>query len=120
MRWAGLGWHDVRTYIQSGNIVFEQGGDSAVLERNLEKAINSRYGYDVPVIVRSAAQWRTVRDGNPFPGPSGKEPNLVMACLSRNLFPESAAAEIEARGAHSERAIVSDATLWIHFAGGSD
>jgi uncharacterized protein (DUF1697 family) len=116
---ADLGWQDVQTFIQSGNVVFSEGSDSAVLERNLEQAIRSRYGFDVPVILRTAQQWRLICDGNPFPGASAKEPNLVLACFSRFAFPDSAAAEIEARGTQSERAILSGDTLWIHFAGGS-
>ena len=116
---ADLGWQDVRTYIQSGNIVFSAGGESVLLEQNLKLAINESYGFEIPVILRTAEQWRLVRNGNPFPGESAKEPSLVMACFSRASFPASAVAEIEARGAQSERAILNGDALWIYFQGGS-
>ena len=53
-----LGWRQVATYIQSGNVVFAGGGGAAAAERALEQAIEKRFGFPVPVVVRTAAQWR--------------------------------------------------------------
>ena len=50
---AELGWQDVATYIQSGNVVFDAAGKPAALEAALEAAIAERFGFDVPVIVRT-------------------------------------------------------------------
>ena len=60
---AGLG--DVRTYIQSGNVVLEHAPriDVAALVHDV---IEDRGGFDVPVIVRSAAQWSKVIAANPY------------------------------------------------------
>src|SRR6187455_2117336 len=48
-----LGWKDVRTYIQSGNVVFASDKAPAALETELEAAITDRFGMKVPVIVRT-------------------------------------------------------------------
>ena len=63
---GGLGWENVRTYIQSGNIVFDAEGKADSLERELETAIEKEFALDVPVIVRSAAQWDKIVAANPF------------------------------------------------------
>src|SRR5688572_22236820 len=54
---TGLGWREVRTYIQSGNVVFESDDKPAALEAALEAAITERFGFKVQVIVRTPAQW---------------------------------------------------------------
>jgi|SRR5690606_21225206 len=55
---VGLGYTDVITYIQSGNVIFEGSVDENPLDsaRRIESAIDEKFGYDVPVIVVSAAE----------------------------------------------------------------
>ena len=62
-----LGWSDVATYIQSGNLDFSAGETAAELESALERAISERFELDVPVIVRSAGAWSAYAKSNPFP-----------------------------------------------------
>jgi uncharacterized protein (DUF1697 family) len=62
---AGCG--DVRTYIQSGNVVFTAAGPLAKkLPVRIEAAIRARAGIQVPLEMRSADQLRAVAGGNPF------------------------------------------------------
>jgi uncharacterized protein (DUF1697 family) len=71
---AAAGCADVRTFIQSGNVIFSA---PAVLARKLPdhvtKAIEKRFGYRVPVIVRTSDELaRAIRD-NPFLQPGADE-----------------------------------------------
>jgi uncharacterized protein (DUF1697 family) len=53
----GLGFHGVRTYINSGNVLFEsRAKDSTRLARRIEKAIEEEFGFPVRVLVRSASE----------------------------------------------------------------
>lgn len=61
-----LGWSHVSTYIQSGNVFFDSDISEAELEVDLHNVIKERFGYDVPVIVRSKAELISVVDQNPF------------------------------------------------------
>lgn len=115
----GLGWADVQTYIQSGNVVFRADAAAPALEDALGRAIERGFGLSIPVLVRSAAEWAEYLRGNPFPDASDAEPNLVMLALSKNPPAHTAADELGRRGDRGERvALVGDA-LWIHFAGGA-
>lgn len=49
---ARVGCADVSTYINSGNVLFEFGGDRVKLAKNLEKAISDDFGLEVPVLLR--------------------------------------------------------------------
>ena len=62
---AGCG--KVRSYIQSGNVVFEAAsGLCARLPGLIENRIAQEFGYRTPVILRSAKQLRAVFENNPF------------------------------------------------------
>src|SRR5687767_9415059 len=100
---GGLGWSDVRTYIQSGNVVFEASGTASALEAKLEKALGEEFGFTPAVMVRSAAAWNALVQANPFPKESEKEPNRVLIGISRKKPAAGAAAALEARAVAGER-----------------
>ena len=58
-----LGYQDVRTYINSGNVVFSGPQRS---EKHLEAAIAKTFGFDVPVVLRSRAEIADVVEANPL------------------------------------------------------
>ncbi|HEX8639952.1 MAG TPA: DUF1697 domain-containing protein [Allosphingosinicella sp.] len=116
---AGLGWTEVETYIQSGNIVFSASGAAAALEAKLEEAIAERFGMEVPAIVRSAPQWRLYPSANPFPDAARDEANRLMMLLSKRAPEEGAEAELQQRANDGERVKRAGDALWIHFPAGS-
>ncbi len=64
---AEAGCQDVRTYIQSGNVVF-RATESLVdgLSARITAAIASSHGYQIPVVIRAGADFARVVGGNPF------------------------------------------------------
>ena len=63
---GSIGGKDARTYLQSGNVVFS--GSRAVAS-GLSGALSSAAGFDVPVLLRSAADMAAVVSGQPLDGP---------------------------------------------------
>ncbi len=65
--YVSLGLTNVRTYIQSGNVVFRSAsGKADELAAALEAAIRQEYGYAVTVLLRDAAAFAKIVAGNPF------------------------------------------------------
>lgn len=66
---TGLGFGDVRTYLQSGNVVFTDtsADDEDVLATRLRDAMEERFGFVVDTIVRGHAYLQGVVDACPFP-----------------------------------------------------
>lgn len=64
----GLGYKSVRTYIQSGNVLFDSNAAEPRLKSQLERALQAHMGKQISVMLRSAEELRAVRDANPFPG----------------------------------------------------
>jgi uncharacterized protein (DUF1697 family) len=77
-----LGHEDVVTHLQSGNVLLSSPAKPADLERDLQKAISARFGFDVPVLVRSRAQLAKVVKGNPFPDAVSEPSRYFVTFLS--------------------------------------
>jgi uncharacterized protein (DUF1697 family) len=78
------GCKDVETYIQSGNVVFAASSSLAKsLPTRMATAIKDAFGYDVPVVLRSAAELRRVVKANPFLKPNPDHKKLQVAFLAK-------------------------------------
>src|SRR4029077_10078088 len=58
-----LGYDDVRTYVNSGNVVFSGRRRSA---KHLETALAETFGFDVPVVLRTRDELAAVVKANPL------------------------------------------------------
>lgn len=115
----GLGLANPRTYVASGNLVFESDERGATIEAMLEEALKERFGFHVDVIVRSAAQWAGYREGNPFPEESAEKPNLVMIALGKQAPRKADVEALRARAGPNERVAKVGDAVWIWFGDGA-
>ena len=78
----GLGYRDVRTLLNSGNVVFTAPasvrGDAA---SRIEKALAAKLGVSSRVTVLTAAELVTIVEGNPLLGIAGDFSRLFVAIL---------------------------------------
>jgi uncharacterized protein (DUF1697 family) len=114
-----LGWTEVATYIQSGNLVFTGPGKADAIEAVLEKAIEKAFGLDVPVIVRSRAEWAEYPKANPFPKAAKDVPAKLHLLLSKRPPARDAAEAILARARAGEQVRQAGDALWIHYPQGA-
>ena len=61
------GFERVRTYIASGNVVFDSGSSEAQVKAALEQRLQAYAGKPIAVMVRTAAELAAVLECNPFP-----------------------------------------------------
>ena len=62
-----LGHKDVRTYVQSGNVVFDAPRTTPKkLARQIEEGVSTTFGHDISVIIRNGSGLERVATGNPF------------------------------------------------------
>jgi len=82
-RLVELGYEDVTTYIQSGNIVFAaRAGKEAALAGAIEAGIRRAFKLDVTVLVRTGEQLRRVSTANPFLTRGGDRSALHVTFLA--------------------------------------
>jgi uncharacterized protein (DUF1697 family) len=79
-----LGLEDVKTLLQSGNVVFRSTDrDAARLEMRLEQETVKRLGVKQPFFVRTADEWAAIVKRNPFPDEATSDPGRLVAVLLR-------------------------------------
>jgi len=64
---CGLGLQQVRTYIQSGNVVFRGSGTAAALIEDIGAAVSRRFGFRPLLVLLDAKQLAQAAAANPFP-----------------------------------------------------
>lgn len=91
-----LGLEDVRTYIQSGNLVFRSSaGSEPALRKRLERGIAGRFGAEITVVLRTADEMERILGANPFLGTDAREKDSLHVTMLADLPGENALAALE-------------------------
>lgn len=114
-----MGLLQVRTYIQSGNLLFESALSAQKLEKDLERTIAQQFGVSVPVIVRSRSQWLKYSQGGPYKDAESDHPNTLLLGLCKDSVPDEAAEALASKGKNGERISRFKEGLWLDFPSGS-
>ena len=89
-----LGFNDSETFIQSGNVIFSNPENIPVpaIASKIGEAIREKFGYSIPVIIRSPEELREIIAMNPFTGEKNYNPERLAVIF---LYEEPAEAQIE-------------------------
>ena len=96
------GHGDVRTLLQSGNVVLTSRLSAARLERDLQRQIADGLGVDTPVIVRTRDELAAVVERDPF-GAEADDPKRYQVTFLAEEPAGEIAAELEAADVAPER-----------------
>lgn len=90
---AGLGYGRVRTYVQSGNVVFDGAADedAAAVADRLAEAVAAAFGFPVDVVVRSRDELAAVVAANPYPDADAAPTRLHVVFCDRAIDPAALA-----------------------------
>lgn len=108
-----LGFTNVRTYIQSGNVVFESKLAAARTKAALEDALEARLGKRHAALLRSPAELESIESRNPFPE---ADPNRLLVVFLDAPPPRGALDKVKIPG--RERLNLDGRELFIHFPDG--
>ncbi|MGC5020401.1 DUF1697 domain-containing protein [Micromonospora sp. DT47] len=115
---SDLGHDDVRTYLQSGNVIFgSPSRDAATLAKGIEQAIADELGLTVPVLVRSGAGLTAVIDGSPYADRQDDPTRLLVAFLATAPAKAKAAA-LAVPGSENVEFTVAGREVHLHFPDG--
>jgi uncharacterized protein (DUF1697 family) len=115
----GLGMQDVRTLLQSGNLVFRSSIRTAGrLERMLEEAIDGTLRVRTEVFIRTAADWKAIVAANPFPEDAKRDPGHVVMMALRDVPASGDVAALQRAVVGRETARAHGKQLYIHYPDG--
>jgi len=114
-----LGYGDVSTYVQSGNLVFTGSGSPAEVGRSIEERIASDLGLTVPVVVRTKLQLGRVLRENPFALPELDAKTVHVTFLTDRADADKVARLQERAGQFGkDRFEVIGSHVYLHCPGG--
>lgn len=114
-----LGFAEVKTLLQSGNVVFRAGGEAeAALEAHLEAETEKRLGLKTSYLVRDAKQWRAIIDACPFPKEAEAEPSRTLVTVGRAAMPAEALDAIRAVMLPHEKLEAVERQVYAYFGEG--
>ena len=79
-RLESLGYDDVASFVNSGNLLFSASGKPPTLEKKIRAGLEDTFGFEVTTFVRTAAQVRALATDKPF-GPL--KPGYTISCCFR-------------------------------------
>ena len=92
-----LGFDDVRSLLQTGNLVFRSGSKAgAHLERLLETEAEKRLGLSTAFLVRTANEWDAIIKSNPFPDEAQSDPAHLVVLFLKDAPPPGGVKALEA------------------------
>lgn len=106
-----LGCVDVRTYIQSGNVVFDAPDGGDVSAASIAATVRAETGVDARVLVLTAAEFRWAADDNPFAVEDGRTVHLFFL---ESAPPDPDLDAIRELSRDSERWRLTDAVFYLH------
>lgn len=111
---AGRGYDDVRTYIQSGNVVCRSPlADTDAIADDLRRAVRSSTGLDPEVHVRTVDELEALVAGNPFVD-RATDPKQLHVAFVRQLEP----VELDAAAYEPEAWATGDRALYLFLPNG--
>jgi uncharacterized protein (DUF1697 family) len=107
------GFADVRTYIQSGNVVFTSKLSELAVKKKLEALLAKKLGKPVGVMVRTADELRAALKSNPF---KQAPPNRVLVLFLDE--PPARAAFASLTGPDGEEVKLKGREVFVHYPNG--
>lgn len=111
----GLGYGNVTTYINSGNLIFTSGKQPETLAREISAALRGALPKPVDVAVRSRAELEKIVADNPYPE---GDPSRVAVAFLMQPAAAGAAEKLAAVAADHEPFTVGDREVYVHYSQG--
>jgi uncharacterized protein (DUF1697 family) len=105
------GFEDVRTYVQSGNVVLSGGGEPDSVARELERVMAARFGFEIDVVVRTRDELAAVVALDPLGDVAVNPKRYQVTFLASSLDPE-VAARLESLRVEPEQLVIAGRELY--------
>jgi uncharacterized protein (DUF1697 family) len=104
---SGAGYGEIRTHLQSGNVVLAAEATGADLEQELEALLHAQLSSPIRVVVRSAGELAAIMEADPLRDVADNPSRKQVSFLRAELEPAAAEAlETAARDLAPERLVV--------------
>ncbi len=112
---SALGFKNVQSYVQSGNLIFEAPNASiATLSAKIERKIMSDFGHAVPVFLRTPKEMSEIIKRNPFPKDPAIDQTRLHVTFLADAAPKTAAELLQPLAAGAEQIRVIGREIYLY------
>jgi uncharacterized protein (DUF1697 family) len=115
---AKAGLAGVKTYVQSGNLVFRSDRPQHELGPLIADTIHAGFGFRPPVLILSVDEMERARDAHPF-AQAKTEPTTLQICFTDRPLPEATAAFLKSVAVPGEDYAFRGKMLWLYLPHGA-
>lgn len=113
--YENLGYQHVRTYVQSGNIIFSANdAEPDTLEHTIFQQIDKDFGFKVPVIVLTVEKLKHVINTNPFLKDANKDPAFFHVTFLASKPTHYDQQPIKDKAQSGEEVAFSEQTVYLY------
>jgi uncharacterized protein (DUF1697 family) len=117
--YESLGFKDVVTYIQSGNVVCTSDDtDLAQLPKQIEDGFAQKFGFHAKVMVRTSDEFREIIANNPFQNQPMKESKWVVVLFLATRLESSALEDLQKTYVGPEELYLIGQEVYIYYPNG--
>ena len=114
----GFGLADVKTLLNSGNVVFTAGKGSGALMKELEDAVEKKFGFRPTIVLCTMAQLKKILEANPFPDMAKSDPSHLLVMTLAQKAKASAKASLAKVYSGPEEIEIKGANVYVTYPNG--
>ena len=112
-----LGYSEVKTYIQSGNVIFNAEAEEEEISNAVENAIFEAYNFEVPVICRTAEEFQQSISQNPFYEDAAVEVERLHLTFLKQLPEQKQLEKLKEYNFYPDEFLVREKNIFIYCSG---
>jgi len=111
-----LGFLNVQTYIQSGNVIFQNPEitDTQLLENKIKNKISENFGFEISVLVLTLNDLENVVENNPFLSDNTKDPAYLHITFFSSLPEKAFVDKINAENYNADEFVCSRKNIYLY------
>lgn len=115
-----LGFGNVRSYIQSGNLLLDsEEADTTMLEQRLKQGIAEEFGFDVPVLLLTRARLERTASSNPFVNERNEDIKALYVAFLQEEPGEEEVSALELPKGCSDEMVMSGTEVYLFYPHGA-
>lgn len=110
-----LNFENVRTYIQSGNVIFQYNQSELTdLEERIASQIKTQFGFEVPVMIFSIEELKIIIERNPFRSDKSKDISHLHVTFLSSPPEQDNFETLEQAKSTGEEIILNDKAIYLY------
>ncbi len=107
-----LGYNNVSTYINSGNIIFESDKKPGIIRKDIESGLKKEFGVDIPTLIKTEREIRKIADAIPQEWQNDSEQKSDVAYLFDEIDSKKILDELPIKKEYLDIRYIKGAIYW--------